>query len=334
MGGLVATVPGCPLGGAPAQDTDVWGDSVRRARNRPRPRVTVGLALTLLDFLAVFLVTTPGVTVHGWPPVLAAAVVGCLCARLLGVQSSRLVLAVLPDLPRLLLVALAATATLVLASPGLSVDQGRGWAQSAGYALAVFALMGLFRAAAYGVTRLLRHAEWGSSPTVVVGSDDLGRRLATELLLRRGVGLRPIGFVDCGRRLSPRGLPLPQLGDLDGMASVLGEQQVRDVVFACTVPPERQPAEAVRECVHGPYRVFVVAGTYPATPQERGRTEVVGGIPLTHLPARGAGPLIRLLRWAGGLLGVGNEPAPGSHRASSDASGTDLPEVHARELAS
>jgi FlaA1/EpsC-like NDP-sugar epimerase len=296
--------------------------------------VTVGLSLTLLDFLAVALAMSPGATAHGWSPVLAAALVGCLCARLFGLQSSRLVLAVLPELPRLLLVALAATATLVLASPVLSVDHGRGWAQSAVYTLAVFALMGLLRAAAYGVTRLFRHAEWGSSATVVVGSDDLGRRLATELLLRRGVGLRPIGFVDCGRRLSPRGLPLPQLGDLDEMASVLREHEARDVVFACTVPPERQPVEAVRECVHGPYRVFVVAGTYPATPQERGRTEVVAGIPLTHLPARGAGPFTRLLRWAGGLLGVGNEPAPGSHRGSPDAPGSNLPEVHARELAS
>ena len=236
-----------------------------------------------------------------------------------GRQRSRLSLSLLRDLPVLGVAAVAATATVVLASDALALVRTESWLEAGAVALLLFAVLALARGVVYAVARLLRGTRRFARKVVVVGTGDGGRRMAEVLTARPHVGLVPVGFVDCGKRSNPRGLPLPFLGGLDALPGVLAEHADADVVFCCDAMPDEATEDMVRDALRPPRRVFVAPGQWQS--EARGRFEQVGDV--------------RLL-----LLSGWPRPRPQGQRrrakqaASAPAPLADKSQVHAGQLAS
>jgi len=269
-------------------------------------------ALAVLDPAAVVLAALLVVPDVGWGPVVLGAEGAFLVTLVTGRQRSRLVLSVVADLPVLGLAAATAAAAIVMASDVLSLD-GRGGRELA-LALVVLAALVLVRVVAYPMARLLRRSGRTSTEAVLVGSGDTGRLVAGTLEERPGLGLVPVGFVDCDKGLSARGLPLPFLGHLELLPELLDEYDAAAVIFCFDAMPDDRCEDVVRDCLARRERVFVTDGFWRSR-AERGRSEKVGDIGLTQLHG-----------WPGGR----RRP----RGSSASAARADQPQVRAGQLAS
>jgi exopolysaccharide biosynthesis polyprenyl glycosylphosphotransferase len=302
------------LGLLPRIPAAVMPDAARQADRDPasvaRSRVSRGVAfasgrpvLVAADLIAMALATTAAGAAWGttalWSVglVLAQAPTGRYRARLRhpalsGVPSTLLGLAVI----------VAATACLrlpvALTPPAFS---GR---------VAVWlglALASLLTARALADRWLCwRRARHAGLPTLVVGSGDVGIRLAEELRAEPGLGLAPVGLVGAAPVLRRR-LPAPLLGPVEDLDAVVGAHRPRAIVVAFGDAPDAELVAALRRCRRSGVLVYLVPRLFEL-PVGHPDAELVGGIPLIRLrpePAnrwrRGAK---RLLDIAGALVGL------------------------------
>jgi exopolysaccharide biosynthesis polyprenyl glycosylphosphotransferase len=213
-----------------------------------------------------------------WAPVAATL----LAANRADLHRSRLELSVLEDLPSYLFMTLIGSATLLVATAPRT--GATPLAHIYLFGLIYLVLLAALRFGAYTVVRALRRSRYVSHPVVIVGSGYVGQRLAKALLAHPEYGVRPVGFVDSDPQEPAGQLPLPLLGGLDRLVSVLTSRAINDVVFAFNRIPDAQVVHIVRACVQLDRQVFVVPRFFELSGAERrGRVEVVWGIPLLRL---------------------------------------------------
>ncbi|MEJ5944698.1 exopolysaccharide biosynthesis polyprenyl glycosylphosphotransferase [Pseudokineococcus basanitobsidens] len=196
-----------------------------------------------------------------------------------GLHRARLNLSVLDELPVVLVAALAAAGTTaataaVLRYPPLDAVVV---ARLGGAVLLVLAA----RALVYAVVAAARRSRRVAHRTVVVGCGGLGGQLA-DVLGRGTHGLLPVGFVDDDPQLAAGERPLPVLGGLRDLPSVVRATGADTVVLGFSNAPERVVVDVVRACHRLDVEIFTVPRYWQVHSTHR-LVEVVHGIPLVRL---------------------------------------------------
>jgi exopolysaccharide biosynthesis polyprenyl glycosylphosphotransferase len=259
-------------------------------------RWRVGAVFVLLDVCA-FLFAWLLVPVGPAPstPVITTLIVIFVGQRL-DLHRSRLELSVLEDIPAYLIVA------IVCCGGALGTSAAHGDAASTFGSAFLFGLFGLlfvivFRSIIYTVFRRLRRNRRVNHPVLIVGTGEVGERLATAMLTHPEYGLAPVGFIDPEPTYRGARLPLPVLGGLEALPAALLEHDVNDVVFAFSGAPDAQVVRIVRSCVRMDCQVFVVPRFFELYGADRrSHVEVIWGVPLVRLrrwPLRPSHSLIK-----------------------------------------
>lgn len=140
------------------------------------------------------------------------------------------------------------------------------------------------RSAFHRLVRLIRARGMLLEPTLIVGSGEVGVRIANVLADQPESGMAAVGFLD---RFGGQGLPLPLLGDIDAFDRVATEFKIRRVIIAFGGHSEAELVPLLRTCgsagveVHAVPRFF----EFGATPQSR-NIDNLWGIPLVHVTRR------------------------------------------------
>ncbi len=206
---------------------------------------------------------------------LAFAVVLVVLFNNAGLYRSRLALAILDDLPRIVCRWLMAVALMLLGWHLLSVTP------SLTNLLAVLASVILVRAVLYAAVLYLRRIGMVSHPTLVVGADRAGRELAGQLEIHPECGLRPAGFLD-NRPRDAEGLRLPLLGGPGDLNEVLDDVQPRALVLTEGGAQDDELVGLVRACHRHRCEVFILPRLYEVT-QVGDDMDFLGDLPLIRL---------------------------------------------------
>jgi exopolysaccharide biosynthesis polyprenyl glycosylphosphotransferase len=142
-----------------------------------------------------------------------------------------------------------------------------------------FVLFG--RAISYKLVREARAVGLVHEPTLVVGAGTLGVKAATTLQDHPEYGLFPIGFLDS---FDDSELPLPILGDVHQLESVVMAFGVRRVIVAFGAVREPEMVPVIRECDRLPVEVHVMPRFFELGVAKEGPfTDDLWGIPLVRL---------------------------------------------------
>lgn len=142
-----------------------------------------------------------------------------------------------------------------------------------------FVLLG--RAISYTLVREARAAGMVCEPTLIVGAGTLGVRAATTLQDHPEYGLVPKGFLDS---FDEAGLPLPILGDVHHLESVVREFGVRRIIVAFGAAREPEMVPIIRACDRLPVEVHVMPRFFELGVAKEGPfTDDLWGIPLVRL---------------------------------------------------
>lgn len=145
----------------------------------------------------------------------------------------------------------------------------------------------LLRLLLYRIVRMLRSDRVLAEPTVVLGAGAFGVELSRILAEHPEYGLAPVGFVD---DLTEEELPLPLLGPVSSLETVLSVHGVRHVIVAYGPSADTKLVEVVRACdrmaveIHMLPRFFELGCS--ATEEVRGLPLVRLGHSLSHPAAR------------------------------------------------
>ena len=254
-------------------------DAEHRRAARSAPQLCVRRAALLSDVLAVLAAVAllGGRGAADELVVFGLALLAGLGAA--GLHRARLNLSVLDELPAVLVVAAAgagvtAVVGALLGLPGLD---GSLVLRMVGAVLLVLAA----RATAYAVVGRARRSRRVTHPTLVVGCGGLGTQLV-EVLGRGTHGLEPVGFLDDDPPSSDAERPLPVLGRLEDLATVVERTGTDTVVLGFSNAPERVVVDVVRACHRLDVEIFTVPRYWQVHSTHR-LVEVVHGIPLVRL---------------------------------------------------
>ncbi len=142
-----------------------------------------------------------------------------------------------------------------------------------------FVLFG--RMISYKLVREARAIGLVHEPTLIVGAGSLGVKAATTLQDHPEFGLVPIGFLDS---FDDAGLPLPILGEVDELDSVVRQFSVSRVIVAFGAAREPQMVPIIRACDRLPVEVHVMPRFFELGVAREGPfTDDLWGIPLVRL---------------------------------------------------
>jgi len=255
---------------------------MRRLRSRWSRRL--GTFLAFVDIAAVLAAWVAAPVPLQGRQFFAVVVVVLVAFNRTDLHRSRLELSVLDDLPTYLLVAILASAAMagVEAIAGAQVPTLQTCI-TFGVMCLLFLTVG--RTAGYYIVRLLRRSHLVTHPVVIVGSGDVGQRLAGAILAHPEYGLTPVGFIDSHPQPRPVGAgDRPVLGGLADLPAVLKHFSANDVVFAFGAHPDAHLVRLVRACVRMDLQVFVVPRYFELSGADRRtRTEVLWGVPVVRL---------------------------------------------------
>ncbi len=198
-----------------------------------------------------------------------------------GLYKSRLSLAILDDLPRIVTSSLLALSATVLTATFLSGPPSprMQWALFAGTATAL--LLGA-RLVSYVVVRRMRSTRMVEHRTLIVGAGAIGRDLAENLINHPEYGLKPVGFLDTPRPRTSHGLPLPIVGSPQDLPTLLQDTSLRAVVLAYGRMAESELVDLIRISHRARCDVFVVPRLYEIHNVSHDM-EQVWGTPLVRL---------------------------------------------------
>ena len=192
-----------------------------------------------------------------------------------GLYRSRLALSVLDDLPCIFRRWLMATAMLLGGCLLLGV------ATTLRHAFAVGVAVIATRALLYFVVRTLRRVGTVAHPTIVIGAEDAGRDVVSQLRAHPECGLRPLGFID--RDSDDRdGLALPLIGGPAELTTVLERHQPHALLLTPGAMREDEAVALVRACHRHRCEVFVLPRLYEVT-QVGDDMDFLGDLPLIRL---------------------------------------------------
>jgi exopolysaccharide biosynthesis polyprenyl glycosylphosphotransferase len=192
-----------------------------------------------------------------------------------GLYRSRLALSVLDDLPCILRRWLMAVAMLLGGSLLFGVQTGLEHAFAVGVAVVAT------RALLYLLVRSLRRSGTVVHPTIVVGAEDAGRDVVSQLRAHPECGLRPLGFID--RDSDDRGgLPLPLIGGPSEVTAVLELHQPHALLLTQGVMRDDEAVTLVRACRKHRCEVFVLPRLHEVTQVSDGM-DFLGDLPLIRL---------------------------------------------------
>jgi exopolysaccharide biosynthesis polyprenyl glycosylphosphotransferase len=142
-----------------------------------------------------------------------------------------------------------------------------------------FVLLG--RTVSYKLVREARAVGLVTEPTLIVGAGTLGVKAASTLQDHPEFGLVPIGFLDS---FDDAGLPLPILGKVGELESVVETYDVRRVIVAFGAAREPEMVPIIRACDRLPVEVHVMPRFFELGVAKEGPfTDDLWGIPLVRL---------------------------------------------------
>jgi exopolysaccharide biosynthesis polyprenyl glycosylphosphotransferase len=149
--------------------------------------------------------------------------------------------------------------------------------------MAPFAAVGLVgaRSLASIAVRTIRERTRGQ-PTLIVGAGAIGARMASNLIEHPEYGLQPIGVVD---DVLDEDLPLPLLGGISELRSVVKNFDVRHVVVAFGRAGEERMIDVLRTCEALDADVWVVPRLFEAGLDQSVNDEL-WGIPVVQVGRR------------------------------------------------
>ncbi|MCU1692191.1 MAG: exopolysaccharide biosynthesis polyprenyl glycosylphosphotransferase [Frankiales bacterium] len=262
----------------PRVETTVLRGARGSARYRTLLRYGVRPFLVVTDVLAWAVASTATGGVRGADLVLLALVVGLYASA--GLYRSRLSLSVLDDAPGLC--GRAITAAAVSTTVGVLLDESLVDARLVRTSLLLSVTVLLLRTLAYGVVRKMRARGYVAHPTLVLGAGRVGGQVASLLLERPSHGLQPVGFLDSDPLLTEHERPVPLLGDVSCLASVIVEFGVRDVVVAFGSRSEADMVDVIRTCDRLDVEIFFVPRLFELHSTGRDMDQV-WGVPLVRL---------------------------------------------------
>jgi exopolysaccharide biosynthesis polyprenyl glycosylphosphotransferase len=167
--------------------------------------------------------------------------------------------------------------------------------------------LGLARMLAYAAIRRLRKRGWLTETTVIVGAGGLGVTLARLMAEHPEHGLKPIGFVDNLPEASL--LPLPYLGPVEDLETVLRDFDVHHVVVAYGRVREADWVSILRTAIVNGVEVHIVPRFFDVSiAPSGGVSDQLWGIPLCRVRQsalrRGAWRVKRLFDVACAGLGL------------------------------
>jgi exopolysaccharide biosynthesis polyprenyl glycosylphosphotransferase len=129
----------------------------------------------------------------------------------------------------------------------------------------------------FGLLRRARRRGHLLDPAVILGAGEVGAELGRAFLEHQEYGVVPVGFLDC----VDGNLPAPLLGDVDRLAQLLDEHDIRRVIVAFGPARESELVGVLRTAVTHDVDVSVIPrffdnGVVPEGPD----TDDVRGIPL------------------------------------------------------
>ncbi len=254
-------------------------DTVTPTAHAPAPhglrrlvgRRDVPVALLLGDVVALWLAgdgTREWFLLVGLFPLLAASG---------GFYRSRLALLVLDDISGLVIRLLAAAGIVAVAIEGFGRGPLDGWWWH--IAVAAF-LVGTARALVYATVRYARSRHWVDHTTLIVGSGEVGQRLARSLLEHPEYGLRPIGFFDPDPMIDAG---LPVIAPDVSLEQTLRETGATVVVLAFSTIPEVDLVKTVRACTRLNAEIFYVPRLFDLHSLSVHDIDDVWGTPLVRL---------------------------------------------------
>jgi exopolysaccharide biosynthesis polyprenyl glycosylphosphotransferase len=269
--------------------SEAW--RAEQAASRQRGADLAGRGSVIATFgldLAAFLVAGLVARTASLPWQLAVFAMVAAAFAIARLYRPRLALSLLDDLPALLAgIGVATSATVTAAVLAGRPELARGLV---GTALALAAAVGVVRGLGYHAIRKVRARRALARPTLVLGTDDVGRRLGKVFGEHPEYGLRVVGYLDAGR---PPDQPLsaPLLGDLCGLNRAVRENDVRAVVVAFPDSDDDDLVEAVRTGERLGCEVLMAPRL--AELHAPGRVETAWGMPLV----RRERPAIRRPAW-------------------------------------
>jgi exopolysaccharide biosynthesis polyprenyl glycosylphosphotransferase len=221
---------------------------------------------------------------HALLAALAFVVASVGGARVLGLHDTgrRIDHSIVDDVPRLILLATAASWVYLVAGGLLSVPRLGAKTELVFWA----ASFALFLAARVVVRTVYRLDADSAQPTLVVGAGDVGQLSARKLQHHPEYGLRLEGLID--DRPRPRRADLDDmtlLGSLDELPAVVEERGIQRVVVAFSDAPTPRVLELVRGLIARGVHVDLVPRLFQAITPDAA-LDSVEGLPLVSLRPR------------------------------------------------
>jgi exopolysaccharide biosynthesis polyprenyl glycosylphosphotransferase len=142
-------------------------------------------------------------------------------------------------------------------------------------------LLLLGRALSYTAVRAVR-ARNALEPTLIIGAGHVGVEMAQTLLDHPEYGLLPVGFLD---NFDDSGLPVPLLGTVRSLDTVLVEYDVRRVIIAFGSLREPEMVPVIRACDRASVDIHVLPRFFELGATAEGReSDDIWGMPIVRLP--------------------------------------------------
>ncbi len=196
-----------------------------------------------------------------------------------GLYRSRLTLSALDDLPALIVRAPVAGAVITALAQVFDVRIGITTLITG----AVFGGVALgLRTIAYRIIRRARRSGFARHDVLILGAGEVGGLLAQTLLDHPEYGLLPVGFLDSDPLLKPGQQPVPILGDLMNLSTIIQARRIHVVVVAFGSMRESGVVDILRMCDRLSCEIFFVPRLYELHAVSRDM-DLVWGIPLIRL---------------------------------------------------